>query len=142
MTTQRYARLLAVAGIATTLGVLAACNGDSNDVIAVSPTPSDNLGAPTVVGAPPIGQMPTIQQVEATQAAVADLMRQKAFAQGDVALFSAERVEWPDTSLGNPQPGKAYAQMVTPRLAYLPGGEGAEVRVSHQSRREVTDAGR
>jgi len=29
-------------------------------------------------------------------------------------LVSAEPVEWPDTSLGNPQPGMFYAQVITP----------------------------
>jgi hypothetical protein len=31
-----------------------------------------------------------------------------------VAVVSAEEVEWPDAALGCPQPGMAYAQVVTP----------------------------
>ncbi|MDA1215619.1 MAG: hypothetical protein O2812_01920 [Chloroflexi bacterium] len=33
---------------------------------------------------------------------------------GDVSVLSIEPVEWPDTSLGNPQPGLFYLQVITP----------------------------
>lgn len=33
---------------------------------------------------------------------------------GDVSVLSIEPVEWPDTSLGNPQPGLLYLQVITP----------------------------
>jgi hypothetical protein len=32
----------------------------------------------------------------------------------DVSVLSIEPVEWPDTSLGNPQPGLFYLQVITP----------------------------
>jgi hypothetical protein len=31
-----------------------------------------------------------------------------------IRLVSVEAVEWPDTSLGCPQPGMMYAQVITP----------------------------
>lgn len=31
-----------------------------------------------------------------------------------VAVARAERTEWPDSSLGCPEPGKAYLQVITP----------------------------
>jgi hypothetical protein len=33
---------------------------------------------------------------------------------GDVSVLTVEPVEWPDTSLGNPQPGLFYLQVITP----------------------------
>ena len=33
---------------------------------------------------------------------------------GEVSVLSIESVEWPDTSLGNPQPGLLYLQAITP----------------------------
>jgi len=113
MTAQRYARIAAVAGIATTLGVLAACDSTSNDATATPTPPTESLGTPTAVGARPGGQLPTMELFKATQAVTADLAQQKGIVQSDISVFSTERVEWPDTSLGNPEPGKVYAQMVT-----------------------------
>lgn len=31
-----------------------------------------------------------------------------------IKISSVEKVDWPDSSLGNPQPGEVYAQVVTP----------------------------
>ncbi len=33
---------------------------------------------------------------------------------GDVSVVKVEQVEWSDTSLGCPEPGKMYAQVITP----------------------------
>ncbi len=52
-----------------------------------------------------------------------------------VAVVSAEAVEWPDSSLGCPQPGMMYLQVITP---------GYYVVLEHNGRRYTyhTDRGR
>lgn len=32
---------------------------------------------------------------------------------GEVTIVRAERVDWPDSSLGCPEPGRAYLQVIT-----------------------------
>ena len=47
---------------------------------------------------------------------------------GGIELVSAEEVSWPDASVGCPQPGMAYAQVVTSgsRIVLESGGERHE----------------
>jgi hypothetical protein len=42
----------------------------------------------------------------------------------EVAVAGVEPIDWPDSSLGCPQPGKMYAQVVTPglRIELVAGG--------------------
>ncbi len=47
-------------------------------------------------------------------AAVADLAQRVGVAQDTITVASIEEVTWPDASLGNPQPGRMYAQVQTP----------------------------
>jgi hypothetical protein len=42
------------------------------------------------------------------------LARELDVAAAEVKPVRAESVEWPDTSLGCPEPNKAYAQVITP----------------------------
>lgn len=46
----------------------------------------------------------------------------------EVTLVSAEHTKWPDASLGNPQPGMAYAQVITPgyKIVLASGGANYE----------------
>jgi glucose/arabinose dehydrogenase len=43
-----------------------------------------------------------------------DLAKHLQLAEGEINTVSVEAVEWPDASLGCPQPGMMYAQVVTP----------------------------
>jgi len=45
---------------------------------------------------------------------VADLAEQLEVSEVDIQVLSAEPVDWPDTSLGCPEPGMMYAQVITP----------------------------
>ena len=45
-----------------------------------------------------------------------DLLSRVELSAGKVKIKAAEAVEWGDTSLGNPEPGMVYAQVVTPGL--------------------------
>jgi hypothetical protein len=47
----------------------------------------------------------------------------------EVAMLSSEPVEWPDTSLGCPQPGEMYAQVITPGYRFLLQAKGQEYEV-------------
>ena len=51
---------------------------------------------------------------------------------GDFSLESSERVQWSDASLGCPQPGYAYAQVVTPgyRLVFALDGTTYQVHTN------------
>lgn len=53
-----------------------------------------------------------------------------------VAVVSVQLVEWPDASLGCPEPGMAYAQMVTP--GYLIKLSGGGKTFEYHSDREGT----
>ena len=51
----------------------------------------------------------------------------------DADVTSVEAVEWPDSSLGVPEQGKMYAQVITPGhrvMIRIPGGEILEVHTS------------
>jgi hypothetical protein len=54
-----------------------------------------------------------------------DLAERLAMSIDEIAIVSAEVVEWPDASLGCPKPGMIYAQVITPgyRLILEVGGE-------------------
>jgi hypothetical protein len=43
-----------------------------------------------------------------------DLARRLALSPWEISVTSVEAVEWSDASLGCPQPGMAYAQVITP----------------------------
>jgi len=47
------------------------------------------------------------------QAVIADLAQRLAVPEGEIRLLSTEAVTWPDSSLGNPQPGMVYLQVLT-----------------------------
>jgi len=46
--------------------------------------------------------------------AKADLARRAEIPVSEISVISVEAVDWPDTSLGCPEPGMAYAQVITP----------------------------
>lgn len=52
----------------------------------------------------------------------------------EIEVVEVEEVEWPDTSLGCPQPGMVYAQVITPgcRVTLEAAGETYEVHTGGQ----------
>ena len=50
----------------------------------------------------------------ALRAAIADLAAKRDIALGKIQVVSVEATDWPDTSLGCPQPGMFYAQVIVP----------------------------
>lgn len=111
------------------------------DTVAPSPTSAptaDTLGPPAPAPSTSGKQEPTEAAVPAGQASIpaawaekvvanaqADLARRLAIPAETIIVHSVETVEWPDTSLGCPQPGMMYAQVITPgyRVVLLAAGK-------------------
>ncbi|MCC6627656.1 MAG: hypothetical protein IT340_09670 [Chloroflexi bacterium] len=68
----------------------------------------------------------------AVQAAVAEAARLHALEPGRVRVISVTAMEWPDTALGCPQPGRIYAQVITPgwRIHLMAGGQAVAVHTN------------
>lgn len=56
--------------------------------------------------------------------AISDLAGRLGVPRGNVAVAAVEEVVWPDASLGCPQPGMAYAQVLTPGYRFVLQAEG------------------
>jgi hypothetical protein len=93
---------------------------------ACSPRPIQPADAPrmapadgnvTVESNPAATPDPALERL--TALAREDLARRLALDPGRIHLIEAEATTWPDTSLGCPQPGVAYAPMATPGFRLL-----------------------
>jgi hypothetical protein len=76
----------------------------------------------------PISPLPT-PSTPALIAAVAHLAAELDISPEEVNALSSEPVEWPDASLGCPQPGMMYAQVVTPGYLFLLEAAGEQYEV-------------
>lgn len=76
------------------------------------PTPVRPVPVPAPVA--PNAPMTIASLEQASQAALADAARRSGLAVGALQLVSAERVTWPDGSLGCPEPGMLYTQALVP----------------------------
>ncbi len=56
---------------------------------------------------------------EAVETAKADLAERKRIPEESIVVAKVEAVSWPDASLGCPEPGMVYAQVVTPGYAII-----------------------
>ena len=63
---------------------------------------------------------------EALAAAIKDLLEQTGVSSNDVTVISIEAVEWNDTSLGCPQEGFMYAQVITPGFKIVLEAQGRQ----------------
>jgi hypothetical protein len=72
------------------------------------------------------------------QDARADAAQRAGVSPDQVSVVSVEPVEWRDSSLGCPEPGKMYTQAITPgyRILLQAGGKSYEYH-SDQSRRVI-----
>jgi hypothetical protein len=96
-----------------------------------SPTaaPPATQGGPAAQPATPAPEADVPVQAQAVaRLAVQDLAQRQGVEPGAVRVLSVEAVEWPDASLGCPQPGMMYAQVITPgyRLVLEAGGQTYE----------------
>jgi hypothetical protein len=70
-------------------------------------------------------------RVDAQTAALAaqaeqDLSQRLGIAAEEISLVTIESVDWPDASLGCPEPGKMYAQVITPGHRFILAAKGQE----------------
>ena len=79
-----------------------------------------------VVACRPPAELPLLPKVlppgqvgAPTEAARQDLSKRLAMSLEEIEVQSVEAVEWPDASLGCPQPGMMYAQVITPGYRIL-----------------------
>ncbi len=77
---------------------------------------------------------------DAAAAARAFLAENLGVEESDLRLLSTEDVLWNDTSLGCPEPGKVYLQVLTPgyRLTFQHGAERLEVHTNHDGTQAAT----
>lgn len=76
----------------------------------------------------------------AVDAAVAELARQAAVDAGEISVVSVEATDWPDPSLGCPEPGLMYPQVITPGYRVVLEAQGAtyEYHTDASGQRAVT----
>jgi hypothetical protein len=72
-----------------------------------TPTPTTKLSEEATPSVPP-------EAVDVVELAEIDLAKRLGATADQVQTISVTPIEWPDTSLGCPQPGQMYAQVVTP----------------------------
>ncbi len=103
------------------------------DIIVMTPTPQPTkANLPANLPQPaPAGQ----GTERAIQLARQEMAQKMSVAIDEIREVSVEAVDWPDTSLGCPQPGMMYAQMVTP-------GFRVKLTVKGQTVEYHTDSGR
>lgn len=68
-------------------------------------------------------------QQDAVDLAQQTLAHDLGCAANDVVVLDAEAVEWPDSALGCPQPGKMYMQMITSGYRVLLEYDGQRYQV-------------
>ena len=119
-------RRAAVVVLLATAGLLLACGGESQPADSTPPSAGQPAAATEAPAATP--QTLTGLQVEARQV-LADRLSVPAAGLG---LVSDEPVQWGDTSLGCPQAGMFYAQVITPghRITFRQGEDTYEVHTA------------
>ncbi|MFN8471805.1 MAG: hypothetical protein U0822_06390 [Anaerolineae bacterium] len=123
--------------------VIAGCGGAPSAGPATAPTATRGAASPTLPAASGAPQAATPPQPESAKPpatgsatavanAQADLARRLGIAPASIAVAQAESVTWPDASLGCPQPGVMYMQIVTPgyRVVLSAGGREYDYRAT------------
>ena len=73
----------------------------------------------------PLGSAPVPGGAErAVEQAQEDLANRKGIDKAQIAVVAVKAVNWPDTSLGCPEPGMVYAQVITPGYRILLSYDG------------------
>lgn len=93
----------------------------SRPTLQPTPSPAKIIETPTTI--PSKTPCPSSGSIEEqAREALADWLR---ISTGEIEVIKVEQVEWPDTSLGCPEPGMVYAQVIVPgwRVVMRVGGE-------------------
>ncbi len=94
---------------------LTACDSETSTP-AVQPNPT--VSPLPVPGISPLSPL-SPAQAAAANAAVDYLAGELGVRPGTIEVLAVQAVEWPDTSLGCPQPGMAYATVIVPGYQVL-----------------------
>jgi len=77
-----------------------------------TPSPADIIETPTI--STPSSKAPCLSGWPIEERAREALANWLGISGGEIEVIEVEEVEWPDTSLGCPQPGMVYAQVIVP----------------------------
>ena len=102
------------------LALLAGCGSDDDD---------GGDATTTVPGSPGTSVPGTGSDGADEEAAVADLAERQGADPADIEVVSVENVTWPDSSLGCPEEGMQYAQVLTDGVLIVLELDGQRVRV-------------
>ena len=98
-------------------------------------TPPQPAVAPLVSPVPGSNLSPEEQQ--AVAAALQDAATQLGVAASELSLQQIEAREWGDSSLGCPQPGNLYSQIVTPGFLIVTNSRGKQLEYHSDTRGRV-----
>jgi hypothetical protein len=100
------------------------------------PSPARPSVAAPAIGSPAKEVTPPPQARSVVRLAEEDLAQRLGLKPEQIRLVSVQAVEWPDTSLGCPQPGMMYAQVITPgyRVALEAGGQTYDYHTNQSDR--------
>ena len=130
--------------LTVTLVVPSGCQGYESPTTPPASPGADEVGPPSVppVMATPTALIPaTIEAPAGPETVIAlateDLAERLEVAAEKIAVLEAKPIEWSDTSLGCPQPGKMYDQVITLgyRIIMKVGGEQYEYHSDKEGRK-------
>ncbi len=124
--TSLHRRLVVIAVILVLAGLVVGCRP-------ITATPGSVATAPAAAATAAAPELSAAEQSLVTTA-TEQVAQQLGVEPSAVQLVSVEAVEWPDASLGCPQPDMMYAQVITPgyRLAYTVNGKAVEAHTDNQ----------
>jgi hypothetical protein len=99
-------------------------------LVACTTNTSPTSTSPTSVTIPP-------EASTAIDAALSDAASHLAIARDQLAIVQIQAQQWPDSSLGCPQPGQLYSQIVTPGYLVVISGSGKELEYHTDARSHV-----
>ena len=110
-------------------------NPGSPTTTAVATPPAQPAVAPLVSPVPGANVGPDEQQ--AVAAALQDAATHLGVAAGELSVQQVEAREWGDSSLGCPQPGLLYSQVVTPGFLIVINSRGKQLEYHSDTRARV-----
>lgn len=117
-----------VAVLASTL-LLSACSAAAPTPLqtAIGAPPSPTPASQPTVASPAAVSSPSPQTNPTVQLALSQAASRLGVSQADLRVERVEAREWPDASLGCPQPGVLYAQVLTPGFLVVVSAAGKQL---------------
>jgi hypothetical protein len=98
---------------------------------------ASSTSTPTPAPSNPVMLSPSPEAQPAVQAVVADAAAHLGISPDQIQVQQVESRQWPDSSLGCPQPGQMYSQIVTPGYLIVISGAGKRLEYHTNTRSEV-----